>query len=240
MIPRTYRAPWQIVPILLGVVALGAARLLFKAHDEDLGGTGEAIIVGCAVLFAGLLIAAILCARTTVDQDGILVHSLLRTTRYRWPDIAELRIEKADRTTMSRATFPNVILYDQNLKRVALSNVSDKRLGGPGALVAELARLRAAWEAGRGPDWRPRTAELARADRRAARTIPVIAIYLAALCIGMVSMVLALIVSLAILEAPQHGNTAFGELFIFGVPAVLTVLTFVLGLVWRSRRRRIE
>ncbi|TDP95030.1 PH domain-containing protein [Labedaea rhizosphaerae] len=238
MTPRTYRTPWQIVPVLLGVIALGVARLLFKAHNEDVGGTGELIIIGCAVLFAGLLIAAVLRARTTVDQDGIVVHSLVRAKRYRWPDIAELRIERADRTTMSRATFPNVILYDRDLKRVVLSNISDKRLGGADALARELTELRQAWQAGRGPDWRPRHEELAQLDRRAARTIPVIAIYLAALGIGMVSMVLTLIISLAILEAPQNGNTAFGEPFIFGVPAVLAVLTFAFGLVWRHRRRQ--
>lgn len=238
MTSRTYRAPWQIVPILLGAVALGMARLLFKAHNEDLGATGEVIIIGAAVLVAGLLIAAVLCARTTVDQDGIVARSMVRTTRYQWPDIAELQIERADRNTASRVDFMNVVLYDRDLKRVVLANVSDKRLGGMDGLVLELAGFRQAWEAGRGPGWQPRDEELAWLDRRAAKTIPVLAIYLVSLGIGVVSMVLTLIISLAVLEAPQRGNDAFGAPFIFGVPAVLTVLAFVFGLIWRHRRRR--
>jgi len=234
MTSRTYRAPWQIVPILIGAVALGMARLLFKAHNEDLGTTGEAIIIAAAVLFAGLLMAAVLCARTTVDQDGVVVRSMVRTTRYRWPDIAELRIEKADRNNpSSRTSFMNVILYDRNLRRVVLSNVSDKRLGGMDGLVRELSEFRQAWAAGRGPGWQPRDHELAQVDRRASRTVPVLVIYLVALGVFMVGMVLCLIIALAILDDSED----FGPPFIFGLPAVLAVLTFVLGLVYRHRRR---
>jgi hypothetical protein len=239
--PQTYRAPWHIVPILLGVVALGAARLLFKAQNENLGGTGEAYIVAGAVLFAALLVAAILRSYTTIDHDGVVVHSLVRSTRFRWQDIGDLRIERADRSGMSKATFPNLVLYDRKPRRVVLPNVSDKRVGGADALERELAELQHAWQAGRGVGWQPQEQEIARLDRRITNTVPIVAIYLLALGIGMVFMVITLIVSLAVLEAPQHSDTTFGQVFgapfIFGVPAVLAVATFVLGMVWRAHKR---
>lgn len=136
-------------------MALATFGLLLRMSLDDVG---DAVLlwVGLGLaLFFGFLLAFIVRAATVVSAHGIEVRQMFSRRHYPWAEIADLQVAPMDGTRVTGA-----VLFDADLRRVFLPQITDKVLGTE-RLHQEVARLRQWWTEARGPDFQPRTAEVA-------------------------------------------------------------------------------
>lgn len=150
-----YRASTKVIGGVVAAMAVAVVVMLMRLAAQDVGVAVLVwVVVGWSAL-CGFLLTMVVRASTVVSGEGITVRQLYGTRHHPWAEIADIQI-----ATVSGTRVLGAVIYDANLRRVFLPQVTGKALG-PEHLDRVVGELRRRWAALRGPAWRPRTAEIA-------------------------------------------------------------------------------
>lgn len=130
------------------------ALLLFALYLND---ASSPALIGMGIgwlLITLFLIALAVRPMTVISRSGIEVRGLFGARVHPWAEIADIQIEEVSNTPVDGKVF-GAVVYDADLRRVALPHLHHKRLGSA-QLETEVSELRHRWEAERGVDWQPR------------------------------------------------------------------------------------
>ncbi|MGW7343926.1 PH domain-containing protein [Streptomyces sp. NPDC054854] len=160
--------------------------------------------VACAAGFLWVLRAAPRTF-TNVDADGISLRAGMRTRRFGWADIYDIRTVAPPSTSAGeRATPARVVYaYRSDGRRVLLPNLDSDELGEE-RLSRETAALRTLLEERRAPGWAPDPrveADMARHEARYAKRYRALT--------GRISLTLFCLVALVVLAVIITGTTIF-------------------------------
>lgn len=229
-----YRVTTTIIATTVGVLGVGGAVLLLRMGADDAGPVVLTWVGVGWVVFSALLLALTVRSATVVTDAGVEVRGAFRTRTYPWERIAHVMIEEIGGPASAVAIYSGVI-YDENLRRVALPYVNHKRLGE--GLEGEVRKLYERWEDLRGPNWEPRTLEVAeRIDVRRNRD----RVWQHAIVAALAGFVLAIVVTVVVLIVAA--GTPFVHTDLFGmmpllVPVLPVVSFAVVATVGLLRRR---
>jgi Bacterial PH domain len=230
----TYSLPASTFRSVCGGLLVAVA--LFLAAAIVAGGGELRWIALVIALFFALLIWRVRTVATTTTPDGVVARGLMRTRRFSWSEIQDVRVE------VHPGTGPMyvVVLYDRSGRDTILPNINERDLAARRlSLDAEVDALRAEWRRRRGPDWALLPDVRRRIERRAnAGMNPWILGTVAASTTLLPILVLALIVfPLGIADDRPPWSIVFS--LWFGMACYLLTLVAVSGMVILRRRRDI-
>jgi hypothetical protein len=155
---REYRVSDSTFGWILLFSALGALAVLVEVGTDD-AWSGAArfwlIVAGLAAIVLLPVYARV--SATVTGADGVAIRGLLRTRRFGWPDIQDIRIE-VNPAALAGYNAPRhiAVLYTTGGRRVPLPHVNERNLDRfQPSLTAEVEAIRATWLDRRGPQWAP-------------------------------------------------------------------------------------
>lgn len=148
-----YRAHTAMV-LAVSTPLIGVGALLLFVLSLNDAPSPALVAVGIAwLLITGLMIALAVRPRTTISRAGIEVRGPFGTRVHPWAEVADIQIEEVSSSPAAGKVF-GAVIYDADLRRVALPYLHHKRLGSA-QLESAMGELRRRWTEERGTDWRP-------------------------------------------------------------------------------------
>jgi hypothetical protein len=151
--PRTYRhRPWLVlsivVPVLLVAMAAPAVRTAIQNPGIDSVATAIVVLAPLSALAAFLLLGC--RVHTTVDDDGITQHWILRHYRMEFTDLPAIEVDRA-----FRRWFLRVRRGEQTIEIIPCQTILwpglSEALGPPRAMQACMADIERRWAAATTP-----------------------------------------------------------------------------------------
>jgi hypothetical protein len=172
---------------------------------------------------------------TLVTDEAIGLRRMFHTLWIPWSRVQDIAVEfNAGAVASDKVPKTVVALYDEQGRRRVLPHLNDKNLAGHGRMLNhEVGALRARWERERGPDWAPAEKVAAKAARR--QRYPVNSAVVG-LMWAMMSMPVAVVVSVVLLFTNPQPLGIPAPLFILLIPVVVLVLVSAVTMINRQRR----
>ena len=119
----------------------------------SIAGRSWAVLAGAAM--CALMLIRARRSATITSRDGIIIQGLLRTRRFAWRDVRDIRVEPSPGPGTARfAPKKAAVLYGRRGKRTILPYLNDVTLADRGlSLHAEVEHMRGLWQQLRGEDW---------------------------------------------------------------------------------------